>query len=103
MNERKLGGLIGLAVRARQAESGMEACRILIRAGKCGILLIDGEAGPNTRKRATELCAGTHTPMKMLPSGMIEDATGKSCMVIGLKTGGFADEILRIIPDKEDN
>lgn len=103
MNKRKLSGLIGLAVRARQAESGMEACRILIRAGKCGILLIDGEAGPNTCKRAAELCAGTHTPMKMLPSGLIEDATGKNCMVIGLKTGGFADEILRIIQDEKDN
>ena len=45
MNETKLKGMLGLALRARQASLGMDACRILIRSGKCGIMLLDGETG----------------------------------------------------------
>ena len=103
MNEQKLRGLIGLAVKARQAETGMEACRILIRSGKCGILLIDGAAGPNTRKKAADLCAGAHTPLRRLPEGTVPEATGKNNIVIGLKKGSIAEEILRIMPEETDS
>jgi ribosomal protein L7Ae-like RNA K-turn-binding protein len=97
--EQKLRGLIGLAFRARQADSGMEACRILIRSGRCGIMLIDRNTGPNTRKKSAELCEASHTPLRVLPAGMIENATGKQSMVICMKKGSFTEEILRIIPD----
>ena len=100
MNEQKLYGLIGLAFRARQAESGMEACRILIRSGKCGIMLIDLDTGPNTRKKCAELCEASHTPLVVLPAGMIENATGKNSMVICMKKGSFTEEIRRIVPDE---
>ena len=75
MNGQKLKGMLGLALRARQAALGMDACRILIRAGKCGVLLLDGGAGPNTRKRAEELCERNGTPLRILPEGMIGEAT----------------------------
>ena len=94
MNTQKVRGMLGLAIRARQAALGMDACRMMIRSGKCGVLLIDGSAGINTRKKAEELCGKTGTPMRVLQEGMIEDATGKSNMVAGLPKGSFAEQVL---------
>ena len=54
MNGQKLAGILGLALRARQAALGTDASRIMIRTGKCGLLLLDGDAGLNTRKKAEE-------------------------------------------------
>ena len=94
MNGQKLKGMLGLALRARQAALGMDACRILIRAGKCGVLLLDGGAGSKTRKRAEELCERNGTPLRILPEGMIGEATGRDNMVLALQKGSFADKAL---------
>ena len=94
MNAQRIRGMLGLALRARQAASGMDACRIMARSGKCGVLLLDGSAGPNTRKKAEDLCRRTGTPMRVIPAGLIGEATGKECMVAGLLKGGFADQVL---------
>ena len=99
MNGQKLTGILGLALRARQAAMGTDACRIMIRAGKCGILLLDGEAGPNTRKKAEDLCRQTGTPMLVLPSGTIRKATGKSNMVMAVSKGGFAETLMKTADD----
>ena len=69
MNVQKLKGMIGLAARARQTAAGADACRILIRSGECGVLLIDGGTAYNTRKRAEEMCERTGTPRRILPEG----------------------------------
>ena len=94
MNMQKVTGMLGLALRARQAALGMDACRLMIRSGKCGVLLIDGSAGANTRKKAEELCGQTGTPVRILRGGLIEEATGKSNMVVGLLKGSFAEQVL---------
>ena len=96
MNEKKLSGMIGLAVRARRAAAGMDASRILIQSGKCGVLLLDGEAAANTRKKAEELCMQTKTAMMILPAGLIKTATGKNNMVMAIQKGSFAEELLII-------
>ena len=96
MNGQKLKGMLGLALRARQAALGMDACRILSRAGKCGVLLLDAGAGPNTRKKAEDLCRLTDTPMVLLPPGLIEQSTGRSSMVIAVREGSFAEQFLRM-------
>ena len=95
MNEQKLKGLVGLAVRAGQAASGMDASRILIRSGKCGVLLLDSAAGANTRKKAEDLCRSTGTPLTVLPENLIEAATGKSNMMVAVSKGSFAEEIIK--------
>ena len=35
----------------------------MIRSGKCGVLLVDEETAPNTRKRAEELCGPENVPI----------------------------------------
>ena len=95
MNEQKLAGMLGLTIRAGQASAGMDACRILIRSGECGVLLIDSGTADNTRKKAEEMCERTGTPRRILPEGLIEAATGKSNMILGLRKGSFAEQILK--------
>ena len=95
MNDQKVKGMIGLAVRARQAAAGSDTCRILIRSGECGVLLIDSGTADNTRKKAEEMCERTGTPRRILPEGLIEAATGKSNMILGLRKGSFAEQILK--------
>ena len=94
MNGQKMKGMIGLALRARQAVTGMDACRMLIKSGKCGVLLIDITAGNSTRKKAEELCIRSGIPIIAIPEGMIEEANGKSNMLMGLQKGSFTEEIL---------
>ena len=89
-------GMLGLAARARQTAAGMDACRIMIRSGKCGVLLLDADAGPNTRKKAEELCRQTGTPLMLLPAGLIEKATGKSNMIVSVLEGPFTEGFLKL-------
>ena len=96
MNEQKLAGMLGLTVRAGQVSAGMDACRILIRSGNCGVLLIDGETRGNTRKKAEDLCRQTGTPAVVLPPGTIERATGKTNRVLAIQEGSFAEQILNL-------
>ena len=91
MNRQKLKGMLGFALRARQAAAGMDACRIMIRSGQCGVLLVDGASGENTRKRAEEMCSRTETPFRILPEGLILESTGRENRVLGLRKGPMAE------------
>ncbi len=97
MNEQKVKGILGFAAKARQISAGMDACRLLVRSGRCGILLIDDLTGPNTRKKAADLSVTAGTPLMILPEGMIEAATGKSSMILGVAKGSFAEQITAIL------
>ena len=100
MKKQKLAGMIGLAVRARQAAAGMDACRIMIRAGKCGVLLADGEAAPGTREKAENIARQADTPFRVLPPGLISQSTGKDSMLIAIQKGTFTEQILNLLIDQ---
>ena len=93
MNAQRMKGMLGFAVRAREACFGDEACRKLIDSGKCGMILLDEEAGANTRKKYQELCARTGTPLAILPQGLMEEATGRDNRVAALRKGAFAEQM----------
>ena len=101
MNEQKLTGMLGLAARAGKVSAGTDACRILIRSGKCGVLLLDGETRDHTRKKAADLCRQTETPMLILPGGMIEKATGKENRVLAIQKSSFAEQILKLADNQQ--
>ena len=58
-----------------------------------GIMLLDGDTGPNSRKKAQDMCSQAGVPVMILPAGMITEATGKDNMAIGISKGSFADRI----------
>ena len=94
MNSEKISGLIGFAVRSRQAVFGADACRIMIRSGRCGLLIIDGSAGTNTRKKAGEMCARSDVTVRTVPEGTISGITGKTSMVMAVRQGSFAEALI---------
>ena len=99
MNERKMCGMIGLAVRARQAAAGMEACRIMIRSGQCGVLLADGKISTGSRQKAEGMARQGNVPFRVLPSGMILAAAGRDNMIVAIRQGSFAEQIISMLPD----
>ncbi len=93
MDEKRLRGLMGLCVRAGQAVFGEDGCRKALSAGQCGILLADGDMSENTRKRYEGICERTGTAMRMLPAGLLEEATGRPGAAMAVRTGSFAEQI----------
>ena len=65
----------------------------LQESGKCGIILLDAETGPNTRKKFRDLCERAGVPLGVLPEGLMEEATGKANRVAALKKGAFAEQM----------
>ena len=103
MNGQKLKGILGLAVRAGQACFGEDTCRRMISSGAGSVLLLDGEASENTRKKYRELCERTGTEMILLPPGMIPEATGRSNMAMALAKGAFAEQVLKLMEAQAPN
>ena len=62
-------------------------------------MLLDGGTGMNTRKKAAEICEKAGVPVADVPCGMIEEATGKCNMVLGICKGGFSDQICEILSE----
>ena len=94
--ENKLRGLMGLCVRARQAVFGEDGCMKTIRAGNCGVLLLDSGASQATRDKYRGVCANANTPMVELPQGLLHEATGKPGMAMAILKGGFANQAIQM-------
>ena len=94
MNEKRLTGMLGLCVRARQATFGEDAGRMAVQRGQCALLLLDGSVSGNTRKRFEALCGRESVPIRILPEGFMMNATGRSAMIMAVQPGSFAEQIV---------
>lgn len=97
MSEQRLRGLMGLSVRARQAVFGEDGCLKTIRAGNCGVLLVDEGASTATQKKYHDACAHAGVEMKMIPEGMLLDATGRPGVAMAVIKGGLAQQITGLL------
>ena len=97
MDEKKLQGLMGLCVRARQAVFGEDACLKAIRSGECAVLLLDGGASQATRDKYTGSCEHAGVPLVILPEDLLEIATGRPGRAMAVKPGGLASQIKQLI------
>lgn len=93
MNETRARGMLGFAVKTGQVSFGEEACRILVRSGKCGVMLLDGGAGAGTRKKAEAMCRAEEVPLMIMPAGMIAEATGRGNIAAAVRKGPFAEQL----------
>jgi ribosomal protein L7Ae-like RNA K-turn-binding protein len=99
--EKRVTGFLGLCMRAGQLISGQEACVDTIRNGEAAIVLLDGAASENTRKRVTDASHSHSAPLYGLSEGALGHAIGKKGrMVICLKAGGMADKLLATLKDE---
>ena len=94
MNEKRLKGILGLSVRAGQAVFGEEGCRKALQSQVGGVLLLDGDASGNTRKRYEALCGRTDHRMALLPAGLLAEATGKPGAAMFVKEGSFSSQVI---------
>ena len=102
MNEQligKLRGLMGLCVRARQAVFGEDGCLKTIRAGNCGVLLLDAGASPATQEKYRGACQHAGVALVQLPEGVLHEATGKPGMAMAVLQGGLAGQIRQQLSD----
>ena len=102
MDERKLAGLMGLCVKARQAVFGEDGCLKSIRNGACGVLLLDGRASQATREKYTGVCRHAGVPMAQLPEGLLGQATGKPGVAMAVNKGGLCQQIIKLLPDEQE-
>ncbi len=96
MNEQqlaKLRGLMGLCVRARQAVFGEDGCMKTIRAGNCGVLLLDAGASKATQDKYHGACQHAGVELVQLPEGLLHEATGKPGVAMAVLQGGLAVQI----------
>ena len=56
MDEKKLSGLIGLCMRARQLTLGTDMALRTVREGRAALLLMDAGASANLRKKLKDVC-----------------------------------------------
>ena len=89
-----LAGLLGLATRAGLMIPGGERALQAVRQDKAALILLDEGASANTRKRFEDAATSHHTPLHILPPGLLEAATGKAkAMVAALPQGGLTDKV----------
>ncbi len=99
--EQRVTNFLGLCMRAGQMTSGQDACVDAIRNGMAAIVLLDGDASENTRKRVTDACHSHPTPLYIISNGALGHAIGKKGrMVISLQEGGMADKLLTLLKDE---
>ena len=91
--ENRLRGLMGLCVRARQAVFGEDGCMKTIRAGNCGVLLLDSGASKATQEKYHGVCENAGLEAALLPEGLLHEATGKPGVAMAVLKGGLADQI----------
>ena len=93
----KLRGLMGLCVRARQAVFGEDGCMKTIRAGNCGVLLLDSGASKATQEKYRGVCENAKCPLELLPEGLLHEATGKPGVAMAILKGGFANQVQQMM------
>ena len=100
-HENKLRGLMGLCVRARQAVFGEDGCMKTIRAGNCGVLLLDEGASRATQEKYRGVCENASAEMVQLPEGLLHEATGKPGVAMAVLKGGLAAQIKQILHESK--
>ena len=94
---KKLTGLLGLCVRARQATFGMDGCLKAVRTGQCAVLLLDGSASAGTADKYAQACETHRIPLVPLPKGLLGAATGKPGVAMAIAQSGLAKQLLLIL------
>lgn len=100
--ENQVMSFLGLCMRAGRIISGQEACVDLIRQEEAALVLMDGGASENTRKRLTDACHSHSIALYELSQGSLGHAIGKKGrMVIALRADGMANKLLSLLQDQQ--
>ena len=67
--QRRVLGLIGLGVRARNVVVGVEQVRLAARKGQLAMAIVAPDASPNSRKKLLPLLTAKRIPVREGPAG----------------------------------
>lgn len=103
MINKKIGGLLGLAMRAGKIVFGTEACLQDIEKNKVKLILIANDAAARTKMKFNNMGIDKSIPIKeCLTIEEMSKAIGKdNKAVIGIKDVNFSNEIIKIIDGGE--
>ena len=93
MDEAKVRGLMGLAVRARQATFGEDGCLKAVKKGQCALLLVDASLSDAVMEKYRLACERSGTLLRVLPPGLLGEATGRPGKAMAVMPGGLASEL----------
>jgi ribosomal protein L7Ae-like RNA K-turn-binding protein len=99
--ERRLLGLIGLGVRARNAVVGVEQVRVAARRGKLKVAIVAPDASPNSLKKVEPLLGALRVRMVRGPgAAALGAAVGRvSTAVVGITDADLARGMMRLLDD----
>ena len=66
--ERRVLGLLGLGLRARNVVVGVEQVRVAARRGELALAIVAPDASPNSRKKLLPLLAAKRIPLREGPA-----------------------------------
>ena len=93
MNEQRIRGLMGLCVRAGQGVFGEESCLKALRTGQAALLIMDESISPGSAEKFERLCEREEIPLRRLPAGLMEEATGRPGKTMAIRPGSFAEQL----------
>ena len=93
---KRVQGLMGLCVRARQAVFGEDGCMKSIRSGQCGALLLDAGASAATKEKYRGVCQRAAVKLIELPEGLLLEATGRPGVAMAVDQGGLSDQLIEL-------
>ncbi len=99
INNKKICGLLGLAMRAGKIVFGTEACMQAIEKNKIKLVIIATNAAERTKMNFKNVCTKKNVPIEeCLTTEEISKAIGENNkVVIGIKDINFSKEIIKII------
>lgn len=98
MDEKRVLGLLGLAMRAGQVTSGGDMVEREIRAGRAKFVLLDAGASQRTQERYEALCKGRGIPLYTLSADALGRSIGKdNRMVAVVKKGPLATQLATLL------
>ncbi len=97
-NKKKALNLLGLALRARQLESGAPTVLASIRNNRAKLVIIAEDASENTKKQFLDKCDYYKIPSYILFSKEeISQALGKERTVCAFTDNGFAQSFKKLL------
>ena len=100
--ERRVIGLVGLGIRARNAVVGVEQVRMAARKGKCVLAIVAPDASPHSLKKLLPLLKATGTPVVQGPTAAALGAVAgrDSTAAIGIIDRSLARGISKLFDEE---
>jgi ribosomal protein L7Ae-like RNA K-turn-binding protein len=101
--ERRVLGLVGLGIRARNAVVGVEQVRMAARKGKLALALVAPDASPNSRKKLLPLLEATRVRVVEGPdAAALGSVAGReSTAAIGITDAALARGVRKVFDEDE--